>query len=108
MVARSGYTYRVTYSNEVGSVNFFFLSESGKFSGPLPLSYYNAVAAELEEKYDPSDLDRARMVVGGGGGGGTVNNNIFCFPIVVRSHLPPGVKVCLASVVVWSSVTISD
>ena len=56
----------------------------------MPLSYYNAVGAELEEKYDPSDQDKARIVLGGGGG--SVNNNTFCFPIVVRSHLPPGVK----------------
>ena len=74
------------------------LSESGEFSGPLPLSYYNAVGAELEEKYDPSDQDKARIVLGGGGG--SVNNNTFCFPIVVRSDLPPGVKVCLAAQVI--------
>ena len=69
-----------------------FLSETGKFSGPLPLSYYNGVGAELQEKYDPSDQDKARMVLGGGGG--TVNNNTFCYPIVIRSHLSSGVKVC--------------
>ena len=69
-----------------------FLSETGKFSGPLPLSYYNGVGAELQEKYDPSDPDVVGIVQGVSGVG-SVNNNTFCFPIVIRSHLPAGVKV---------------
>ena len=72
------------------------LSESVEFSGSLlPLSYYNAVGAQLEEKYELSDQDKARLVLGLGGGG-TLNNNTFCFPRVVRSRLPAGVKVCLS------------
>lgn len=72
----------------------FSLSESGKFTGSLPLSYYNRMGVELEN-YDPSEEDRARRGVGGGG---IVNNNSFCFPIVIRSRLSGGVKVCLGSV----------
>ena len=83
----------------------FLKLESGKFSGALPLSYYNGVGAALEEKYDTADQEKASL------GRGTVNNNTFCFPTVIRSSLPGGVKVCLVSVlnsdVVRSSLTIS-
>ena len=82
----------------------FSLSESGKFTGSLPLSYYNRMGVELEN-YDPSEEDRARRGVGGGG---IVNNNSFCFPIVIRSRLSGGVKVFLGSVLRWPSLKISD
>ena len=66
-------------------------SACGEFSGFLPLCYNNKVRTSLEEEDEPPHREETRIA-----GGGAVSSSENLFPIVIRCHLPAGIRVSLS------------
>ena len=58
----------------------------------MSLSSYKNFGSSLEEKDEPPYREETRIA-----GGGAVSNNENLFPIVIRCHLPAGIRVSLSS-----------